>query len=365
MPAESFMRYGIVRVVRLAIATFIQFAFAALAQPVNIVLPTENHALLSGDNAAFYQYVKRDFEGVVSTPWEGGQYGFVRNPRRFGGTVLNTRFHEGMDIRPLQLAANGEPLDAIHAIAEGTVVYVNNVPSYSNYGRYIVIEHQFGGCPYYSLYAHLSAVHVAIGERVSQGGEIAVMGHTGEGIDRERSHVHLELNILLNADFDRWSKKYFQRDGNRHGNFNGQNLDGLDIGRLYLELSKNPEKTIPEFLQEETTWYRVLVPASPAMDLILRYPWLSGGQTEAKTWEISFNQAGIPLHFEPRTQTVEKPILTWVKFSPYPYALQTRGYIEGSGPNYRLSKEGERYLDLISPTASMDPQRSMSKEGEY
>jgi murein DD-endopeptidase MepM/ murein hydrolase activator NlpD len=354
MPAESFMRHGIAwgtfkGVVRTAVATVLHFAFSALGQPVSIVLPTENHGLLNGDNAAFYQYVKRDFEGVVSTPWEGGQYGFVRNPRRFGATVLDTRFHEGMDIRPLHRVANGEPLDVIHAIAAGNVVYANNVPSASNYGRYIVIEHQFGGCPYFSLYAHLSAIDVAIGNRVPQGDTIAVMGHTGEGIDRERSHVHLELNLLLNSDFERWSKKYFQGDGNRHGNFNGQNLDGLDIARLYLELAKNPKKTIPEFLQEEAIWYRVLVPASPRMDLLQRYPWLSGGQTAAQSWEISFNQAGIPLRFEARTQSVAKPVLTWVKFSPYPYPLQTRGYIEGSGSRYLLSKDGERYLDLISP----------------
>jgi murein DD-endopeptidase MepM/ murein hydrolase activator NlpD len=355
MPAESFMRYGIgwigfTGMFGSVIATLIQLGFSALGQPVNIVLPTENHGLLTGDNAAFYQYIKRDFEGIISTPWEGGQYGFVRNPRRFGGTVLDTRFHEGMDIRPLQRDANGEPLDVIHAIAPGTVVYTNTVPSYSNYGRYIVIEHQFGGCPYFSLYAHLSAISIAIGERVAQGDPIAIMGHTGEGIDRERSHVHLELNLLVNGDFERWSNKYFKGDGNRHGNFNGQNLDGIDIARLYLELAKNPQKTISEFVQEETTWYRVLVPASPRMDLLQRYPWLSGGQTAATSWEISFNQAGIPLRLEAKTETVAQPTLTWMKFSPYPYALQTRGYIQGSGSNYRLSKDGERYLDLISPT---------------
>jgi murein DD-endopeptidase MepM/ murein hydrolase activator NlpD len=354
MPAESFMRcaipwYTFRGSVRLAVMVFAQLGFSALGQPVNIVLPTENHGLLNGDNGSFYQYVKRDFEGESSTPWEGGEYGFVRNPRKFGTTVLYTRFHEGMDIRPLQRDANGEPLDAIHAIAAGKVVYLNNVPSYSNYGRYIVIEHQFGGCPYYSLYAHLSAVQVNIGAQVSQGDSIAVMGHTGEGIDRDRSHVHLELNLLLNDDFERWSNKYFPRDGNRHGNYNGQNLDGLDIGRLYLELKKNPQKSIPEFLQEETTWYRVLVPASTRMDLLRRYPWLSGGQTEAKAWEISFNQAGIPIHFEAKTQSAGKPVLTWVKFSPYPYGLQTRGYLQGSGSNSSLSKDGERYLDLISP----------------
>jgi murein DD-endopeptidase MepM/ murein hydrolase activator NlpD len=183
--------------VRSALAAVAQLGFSALGQPVNIVLPTDNHALLNGDKAAFYQYVKRDFEGESSAPWEGGQYGFVRNPRKFGATVLYTRFHEGIDIQPLHRAANGEPLDVIHAIAAGKVVYANNVPSFSNYGRYIVIEHQFGGCPYYSLCAHLNAVNVTIGEQVSQGDAIAVMGHTGEGIDRERSHVHLEIEPSL------------------------------------------------------------------------------------------------------------------------------------------------------------------------
>jgi murein DD-endopeptidase MepM/ murein hydrolase activator NlpD len=337
------------RVVRSAVLVFAQLGLSALGQAVNIILPTENHALLTGDYAAFYQYIKRDFEGESSTPWEGGQYGFVRNPRKFGTTVLYTRFHEGIDIRPLHRDGNGEPLDAILAIATGSVVYTNDFPSHSNYGRYIVIEHQVGECPYYSLYAHLSAIRVHIGDRVSQGDPIAVMGHTGQGIDRERSHLHLELNLLLNSDFEKWSSKYFPKDGNRHGNYNGQNLDGFDIGRLYLELNENPQRTIPEFFQEEPIWYRVLVPASTRMDLLQRYPWLSAGQTTTKTWEISFNQAGLPVHFEAAATNVDKPALTYVKFSPYPYALQTRGYIEGSGSNYHLSKEGERYLDLISP----------------
>jgi murein DD-endopeptidase MepM/ murein hydrolase activator NlpD len=354
MPAEWFMRCGIPWMpfrgaFGLTVVVIAQLGFSALGQPVNIILPTENQALLNGDNAAFYQYVKRDFEGASSEPWEGGQYGFVRNPRKFGTTVLYTRFHEGMDIRPLHRDPNGEPLDVIHAIAVGKVVYTNDIPAHSNYGRYMVVEHQFGGCPYYSLYAHLSAIQANIGTQVSQGEPIAIMGHTGEGIDRERSHVHLELNLLMNADFDGWSNKYFPKDGNRHGNYNGENLDGLDIGRLYLELKKNPQKSIPEFFKEETTWYRVLVPASKRMDILQRYPWLADSQTEAKAWEISFNQAGVPIHFEARTQSVEKPVLSWVKFSPYPYGLQTRGYLQGSGSNYSLSKEGERYLELISP----------------
>jgi len=319
------------------------------AQAPKIILPTENHALLEGDSAAFYQYVKRDFEGVASEPWEGGQYGFVRDPRRIGNTIIYTRFHEGIDIRPLRRDAGGEPLDLVHAIASGIVVYTNSVPSSSNYGRYVVVEHQFDGCPYYSLYAHLSAVQVNVGDHVSQNDVIGVLGHTGEGIDRERAHLHLELNLLINGEFEKWYSKYFPAEGNRHGIYNGQNLDGFDIGRFYLELAKNPTLTVPQFFQEETTWYKVRVAASKHMDLLRRYPWLSGGRLEAPAWEISFNQAGIPIRVQAIDGPVIQPVVTWVKNSPYPYAPQTRGCLLGSGSHFGLSPQGRRYMDLISP----------------
>jgi hypothetical protein len=74
-------------------------AASAPAQSAKIILPTDNHALFSGDSAGFYQYVRRDFEGQISNAWEGGQYGFVRNPQRIGTAIIYTRFHEGIDIR--------------------------------------------------------------------------------------------------------------------------------------------------------------------------------------------------------------------------------------------------------------------------
>src|SRR5258708_8000610 len=121
-----------------------QFA-AAVAQTetatVDLALPTDNHAIFRGGGPDFYQYVERDYHGVKSTPWEGGQYGFVRDPVETSAGVVYTRFHEGIDIRPLRRDARGEPLDEVHAIADGKVLHTNPVPRYSNYGNYIVIEH--------------------------------------------------------------------------------------------------------------------------------------------------------------------------------------------------------------------------------
>src|SRR5207249_6266826 len=123
------------------VSLFLLSYFSMMAQTersvLDLVLPTDNDALFSGGGRAFYQYVERDYKGVKSTPWEGGQYGFVRDPAETAEGIFNTRFHEGIDIRALHRDERGEPLDEVRAIAAGKVVYANFVPGYSNYGKYI------------------------------------------------------------------------------------------------------------------------------------------------------------------------------------------------------------------------------------
>jgi murein DD-endopeptidase MepM/ murein hydrolase activator NlpD len=319
----------------------------ALAEPPKLILPTENDGLLTGNFAEFYQYVQRDFDGQISQPWEGGQYGFVRDPRRIGSQIIYTRFHEGIDIRPLHRNTAGEPEDVIHAIAAGTVVYTNPVAGNSNYGRYVVIEHRLDGFPYYSLYAHLNTITVTLGESVNQGSPIAVMGHTGEGIDRERSHVHLELNLLLNSHFADWFQQHHAKDVDRHGIYNGINLVGIDIGRFYLELQKNPGLTVAAFVQQGEPWYRVLIPTSPRMDLTDRYSWLLEGETDTPSCEISFDRTGLPLQVRGSNEHVTQPTITWVHSSPFPQHLLTKGFVRNRGSDYVLSEEGNQYIRLV------------------
>ena len=282
---------------------------------LNLALPTDNDALFHGGGPEFYQYVTRDYKGVKSTPWEGGQYGFVRNPVETASGLIYTRFHEGIDIRPMQRDARGEPLDAVRAIADGTVVYTNAVAGYSNYGRYVVVEHRWDGASYYSLYAHLASIVAKTGAKVNRGEQIGVMGHTGEGLDQARAHVHLELNLLLSRRFESWYDNFIRNEPNRHGIYSGINLAGLDIARLYLALQKRPTLTIPEFLAGEETFYKVTLPASQNFDLLQRYPWLLRGSPSASapSWEVSFNRAGVPLKVEPAAQAVTSPALSYVK----------------------------------------------------
>ncbi len=325
-------------------------AAAAETKPhLELSLPTDNDALFRGDGAAFYQVIARDFQGVESRPWQGGQYGFVRDPIETPAGIIYKRFHEGIDIRPLYRDARGEPLDEVRAIADGKVVHTNTVSGFSNYGRFVVIEHQWDGADYYSLYAHLNSIAVQPGQRVKRGERIGIMGHTGAGIDRERAHVHVELNLMLSREFESWYNAHFRNDPNRHGLYNGLNLVGIDIARLYLALRKQPSLTIPDFLAQETTFYKVALPQSKHFDLLKRYPWLvrSSATREAKSWEISFAQSGVPLGVEASAKVVSQPALTYFKKSSARYWDLTRGTLTGRGEHASLSENGRRWMGLF------------------
>lgn len=113
-----------------------------LTADIVVRFPTENTALLDNRPQDFYMYVDRNFEGKKSQPWEAGAYGFTRTLVRTQAGPVAVKFHEGIDIKPLRRDASGTPLDDVHPVAGGMVVHASANPTHSNYGRYVVIEHQ-------------------------------------------------------------------------------------------------------------------------------------------------------------------------------------------------------------------------------
>jgi hypothetical protein len=249
----------------------------------------------------------------------------------------------------MQRDERGEPVDTVRAIGDGTVVYTNSVPRWSNYGNYVVVEHRWDGSPYYSLYAHLGSISARAGQRITSGAAIGVMGYTGEGLTQERAHLHLELNLMLSRQFVAWYDTFLKTDPNRHGIYNGINLVGIDIARLYLALRKQPSLTVPEFLASEETFYRVKIPASKRFDLLKLYPWMAGGPADvkARSWEVSFNRAGVPLKIVAASDAVQEPTLSYVKKRDVDYSLLTREQIGGSGDNAFLTETGKRLMRLL------------------
>jgi len=331
-----------------ALATL--FTATLAAEPIGLVLPTDNEAIFSDDPSQFYMYTDRNFEGVLSKPWSGGAYGFTRDQKRTAAGIILTRLHEGIDIRPVRRDAAGEPLDEVRAIAKGTVVYVTSSASQSNYGRYIVVHHDWGDGPFFSLYAHLGSATAKAGQAVAAGEPIGKMGYTGAGINRERAHVHLELNFILSDHFQRWYDRHFTTK-NHHGIYNGINLTGLDIAALYQAHRANPSITIPEFLAKTEVHYRVLVPRKGGLPFLQRYPWLGRDLDRFEnpvSWEFSFAATGVPLAIRPSDEAVQAPVVTYVKPTAGSHGHFTVDRLTGTGDRATLTPSGSRYLQLIT-----------------
>ncbi len=234
-------------------ALIVLISRASLLAQTPFQFPTANHFLYeSGSELKFLAPTAPD------KPWTSGSFGCVRNSE--------TRMHEGLDIRSLQHDRRGEPTDPVLAAAAGTVVYFSKKPGLSNYGNYIVVRHIVEGLEIYSLYAHLSEVRpgLAIGQTVKAGEVIATMGRTStaEVITKDRAHVHFELNVLINDNFAAWFKRNSTPgERNDHGEWNGQNLNGVDPLEILLA-ERTGKFSVLNFLRGQTELCRVRVRAT-------------------------------------------------------------------------------------------------------
>ncbi len=330
------------------LALILSLASALGAAPLELRLPTDNQHLLTGELDRFYMYVDRNFEGQHTKPWEAGTYGFVRTAMRINGEVLLTKFHEGIDISPVNRDKAGNPLDMISSISPGRVAYVSAVAGQSNYGKYVVVEHPWENSSVYSLYAHLAEISVKAGDPVNAGSVLGRMGFTGAGIDRTRAHCHVELGMLMSVHYEEWHKK-FAGGTNHHGLFNGMNITGADAARFFLEHKANPELKFSQFIAATPVYFKVTLPSRGTPDFVKRYPWICRGPAEgAVSWEISFSATGLPVAFAPSKREVSAPIVTSVRPSTVPHRYRTRGLINGEGNQATLTQAGNNLVALLT-----------------
>ncbi len=313
---------------------------------IDLQLPTENDHLFSGNPEKFFMYVDRYFEGDHSQPWEGGSYGYVRTSQRVGVQIIQTKFHEGIDIAPMKRDKAGNPLDLVSSIAAGKVVYACTISGRSNYGKYVVIEHNWENTPVLSLYAHLAEITCKTGDSIAKGGLIGRMGYTGEGITRARAHVHLEIALMLSARYPDWATNML----NYHGLYNGMNLAGLDVTAFFLAHKANPSLTISQFLAAYPTYYKVTLPNKGPVEIATRYPWLlkTPASHQSASWEISFSETGMPLTLCASDRVVSSATVTAVKPSTVPHRYKTRDLLTGEGARASLARDGKNLLDLLA-----------------
>ena len=307
--------------------------------------PTANHYLFTpGAELKFFAPTDPD------KPWTSGSFGCVRDNGH--------RMHEGLDIRHLQTDKRGEPTDPVMATADGTVVYINLRPSLSNYGNYVVVRHIIEGMEIYSLYAHLSAVRsgLQIGEQVKSGEVIATMGRTSnaEVIGKWRAHVHFELNVLVNDNFASWWRQASPGERNDHGEWNGQNLNGLDDREILLDEQKG-NFSLLNFLRSQTELCRVLVRATN-FPYLKRYPMLVLKNPVAEKegvagYEIALNLNGVAFALMPRAESEIKSHAKYQLLSvneQEEFANPCRNLVTRRSGRWQLANEGLRELELLT-----------------
>ncbi len=327
------------------------FALAFLAatsvssQPFQ--LPTANRAVFEPSGE------ERFFVGTVGKPWMSGTFGCVRTD--------GWQLHEGLDIRCLHRDRRGEPTDPILATADGTVAYINKRPSLSNYGNYLILRHSIEGIEVYSLYAHLSSIRDGLkhGDAVKAGETIATMGrtsNTGQGISKDRAHVHFELDLVVNEKFPEWYRKTFPGQRNDHGGWNGQNLLGLDPWKLLLEQQRLGAKfSLAEFIRSQPELCRVLV-RDTNISWVRRYPMFVKPNPVAQKegvagYELSLNFNGVPMEVIPRAAS---EIKTKSKFqllsvnAPERQKHPCRKIVMQRGSKFELGNNGLHLLGLLT-----------------
>ncbi|MDO5685948.1 MAG: peptidoglycan DD-metalloendopeptidase family protein [Neisseria sp.] len=103
------------------------------------------------------------------------RFGVRSNPFSGRGSEL----HSGLDFR-------GTTGDPIRTTADGTVVFAGTL---NGYGNLIRVRHGYG---YETYYAHLSAINVRVGQKVSAGDTIGKLGSTGRSTG---PHLHYEVRL--------------------------------------------------------------------------------------------------------------------------------------------------------------------------
>ena len=149
-------------------------------------------------------------------------------------------FHDGIDIGGLEPGVQG---DKLYAVADGTVVIskVNGGGVKRGYGYYIVIQHD----GFTTLYGHMQALEVQVGQKVKAGQVVGHMGNTGSST---AAHLHFRL-----------------AKGNYGNNYFRKNFRGITTGSVdplkYLEeiievSNMKNEEIVSDWAKDARNWVK-------------------------------------------------------------------------------------------------------------
>jgi len=176
----------------------------------------------------------------------------------YGSTANGTREpHHGVEF-PNQ---SGTP---VYAAANGTVIFVGPdkeaiySPWPNFYGNLVVIHHKDG---LFTLYAHLSKIHVKVGGVVGAGTQIGEVGRTGVAIG---SHLHFEVrqgdvqDYFATQNPELWLVPAKGANGKPFGTLTISVVDG---GRKLVKYAEYTIRSSPNQSGEVKSYYGITYPS--------------------------------------------------------------------------------------------------------
>lgn len=186
---------------------------------------------------------------VLNRPISAANNDNIDTSYRYGSTQNGRReAHHGVEF----VNPHGT---SVLAAADGTIIVAGNDHSevYSDwpffYGNLIIIEHAIAELqfPIYTLYAHLSEVHVEVGQQVQVGETIGLVGLSGTAIG---AHLHFEVRIGKNSyretrNPELWLQPHSDENGDVNGAIIGRAIDEfgdvIPLQSIEIKMSKSNE----------------------------------------------------------------------------------------------------------------------------
>lgn len=131
----------------------------------------------ASSNRSFIGRFLASDEAPPSAPPGGGRWRWPTSGRKIN-QYYRGRWHTGLDVE-------GDYSSPIYAAGAGTVTFA--AFDRSGYGLHVIIDHGNG---YRTLYGHASKVFVHVGQHVTRGQTIAMVGSTGRSTG---THLHFEI----------------------------------------------------------------------------------------------------------------------------------------------------------------------------
>ncbi len=310
-----------------------------------MVYPTGQEDLLDPQLPGVYQ-------PTAAGNVESALYGSVRTTRQ--GRRLLPSFHKGIDIAALSRDRRNRPLDTIHAVADGTVAYINRVAGNSSYGLYLVLLHDDPLGEVYTLYSHLASISPGLekGGRVYAGDVLGVMGTTATyRIPLSRAHLHFEIGLVANSRFGRWARS--RKIRNDHGDYNGWNLMPIDPLEFFRARAENPGRDFTGHLRSIPVAFEAVVRVEKFPDFFRRYPALWEGEPVNRgAIAIACCQYGIPLRGraadEEEKESLGNDPIRITSVDRDVLGRNGRRVISSRNDRWTLGSKGKNWLSLLT-----------------